>query len=101
MMSAMVVVEGAGVRVGGKCPVTSAVGGSRPDIRVSLDGNRSNTLLATRNTRNYRLPECIYTPFPALLYRLPFIIPTKAFARDYGITGVRMSVCLFVSYHDN
>ena len=25
------------------------------------------------------------------------IIPAKAFARDYGITGVRLSVC----YHDN
>ena len=33
------------------------------------------------------------------------IIPTKAFARNYGITGIRLSVCLFVclfvSYHDN
>jgi len=33
------------------------------------------------------------------------IIPAKAFARDYVITGVRlsvqMSVCLFVCYHDN
>jgi len=33
------------------------------------------------------------------------VIPTKAFARDYGITGVRLSVCLFVClfvcYHDN
>ena len=33
------------------------------------------------------------------------IIPAKAFARDYGITGVRLSVCLFVClfvcYHDN
>ena len=26
------------------------------------------------------------------------VIPAKAFARDYGITGVR---CLFVCYHDN
>ena len=25
------------------------------------------------------------------------IIPAKAFARDYGITGVRLSVCLFVT----
>ena len=24
------------------------------------------------------------------------IIPAKAFSRDYGITGVRLSVCLFV-----
>ena len=24
------------------------------------------------------------------------IIPAKAFARDYGITGVRLSVCLSV-----
>jgi len=34
-----------------------------------------------------------------------FIIPAKAFARDYVITGVRLSVCLFaclsVCYHDN
>jgi len=40
------------------------------------------------------------------------IMPAKAFARDYGITGVRLSVCqtdrqtnvrrcLFVCYHDN
>ena len=29
------------------------------------------------------------------------VIPAKAFARDYGITGVRLSVCLFVCYHDN
>jgi len=29
------------------------------------------------------------------------VIPTKAFARDYEITGVRLSVCLFVCYHDN
>jgi len=29
------------------------------------------------------------------------IIPVKAFARDYGITGVGFSVCLFVCYHDN
>ena len=29
------------------------------------------------------------------------IIPAKAFAKDYGITGVRLSVCLFVCYHDN
>ena len=28
------------------------------------------------------------------------IIPAKAFARDYGITSVRLSVCLFVCYHD-
>ena len=25
-----------------------------------------------------------------------FVIPAKAFARDYGITGVRLSVCLSV-----
>ena len=29
------------------------------------------------------------------------VIPAKAFAMDYGITGVRLSVCLFVCYHDN
>ena len=28
-------------------------------------------------------------------------IPAKAFARDYGITGVGLSVCLSVCYHDN
>jgi len=28
-------------------------------------------------------------------------IPAKAFARDYGITGVRLSVCLSVCCHDN
>jgi len=28
---------------------------------------------------------------------LKFVIPAKAFARDYVITGVRLSVC----YHDN
>jgi len=32
----------------------------------------------------------------AVLY-LVFIIPAKAFARDYGITGVGLSVCLFVT----
>ena len=26
-----------------------------------------------------------------------FVISVKAFARDYGITGVRLSVCLFVT----
>jgi len=26
-----------------------------------------------------------------------FVIPTKAFVKDYGITGVGLSVC----YHDN
>jgi len=29
------------------------------------------------------------------------IIPAKAFARDYVITGVGLSVCLSVCYHDN
>ena len=33
------------------------------------------------------------------------VIPAKAFARDYVITGVGLSVCLsvclFVCYHDN
>ena len=29
------------------------------------------------------------------------VIPAKAFARDYVITGVGSSVCLFVCYHDN
>jgi len=29
-------------------------------------------------------------------YNCP-IIPAKAFARDYGITGVRLSVCLSVT----
>ena len=29
------------------------------------------------------------------------IIPAKAFARDNVITGVGLSVCLFVCYHDN
>ena len=29
------------------------------------------------------------------------IIPAKAFARDYVITGVRLSVCLSVCYHYN
>ena len=38
--------------------------------------------------------------FPGSL-RNKFIIPAKDFARDYGITGVRLSVCLFVCYHDN
>ena len=35
----------------------------------------------------------------------PLVIPAKAFARDYVITGVGLSVCLFVClsvcYHDN
>ena len=36
-------------------------------------------------------------------YRVPttITIPAKAFARDYGITGIRLSVCLSVCYHDN
>jgi len=29
------------------------------------------------------------------------VIPAKAFARDYGITGVRLSVRLSVCHHDN
>jgi len=29
-----------------------------------------------------------------------FIIPAKAFARDYVITGVGLFVCLSVCYHD-
>ena len=29
------------------------------------------------------------------------IIPAKAFASYYVITGVGLSVCLFVCYHDN
>jgi len=29
------------------------------------------------------------------------IIPAKAFTRDYIITGVGLSVCLSVCYHDN
>ena len=29
------------------------------------------------------------------------IIPAKAFAMDYVITGVGLSVCLFVCYDDN
>jgi len=33
-------------------------------------------------------------PYSSLLYFL--VIPAKAFARDYVITGVRLSVCLFV-----
>ena len=33
--------------------------------------------------------------------QLVLVIPVKAFVRDYGITGVHLSVCLFVCYHDN
>ena len=40
-----------------------------------------------------------------LLLFIIIIIPAKAFARDYVITGVGLSVCLsvclFVCYHDN
>ena len=32
-----------------------------------------------------------------LRYVTAIIIPAKAFARDYGITGVRLSVCLFIT----
>ena len=32
---------------------------------------------------------------------LHFIIPAEAFARDFVITGVGLSVCLPVCYHDN
>jgi len=37
--------------------------------------------------KNLRCDELLYNTF---------IIPAKAFARDYGITGVRLFVCLFV-----
>ena len=37
--------------------------------------------------------------FYRVLGEYHFIIPAKA--RDYGITGVGLSVCLFVCYHDN
>ena len=37
--------------------------------------------------KNLRCDELLY---------YTFIIPAKAFARDYGITGVRLLVCLFV-----
>jgi len=37
--------------------------------------------------------------------RMSLVIPAKAFARDYVITGVSLSVCLsvclYVCYHDN
>ena len=36
-----------------------------------------------------------------LLFLKYLIIPAKAFARDYVITGVGLSVCLSVCYHDN
>ena len=36
-----------------------------------------------------------------LFYCSRVIIPAKAFARDYVITGVGLSVCLFVCFHDN
>ena len=34
-------------------------------------------------------------PFIAIVF-IVFIMPAKAFARDYVITGVGLSVCLFV-----
>ena len=41
--------------------------------------------------------------YSAVVFRV--FIPTKAFVRDYVITGVGLSVCLFVClfvcYHDN
>ena len=36
------------------------------------------------------------TGWATLGFALHLVIPAKAFARDYGITGVRLSVCLFV-----
>jgi len=39
----------------------------------------------------------VFSPVGILQYTRGLIfIPTKAFARDYGITGVHLSVCLFV-----
>ena len=48
------------------------------------------------------LVQCIHNAhmktlrFVNKISRIYIIIPTKAFARDYVITGVGLSVCLFV-----
>ena len=69
------------------------------DVRTadpSADGRRSAAISAT-----VELPSAggghIVSPPPGRY----LVIPAKAFARDYGITGVRLSVCLSVCYHDN
>ena len=42
---------------------------------------------------------CIFKCFRNSIKKVDFssflVIPAKAFSRDYGITGVRLSVCLF------
>jgi len=43
----------------------------------------------------------VISSLPACIKYASIIIPAKAFARDYVITGVGLSVCLFVCYHDN
>ena len=34
-------------------------------------------------------------------FNLHDFYPRESFREDYGITGVRLSVCLFVCYYDN
>jgi len=55
-------------------------------------------LILFRNALSFNVVHA-YTRFVDVKYCL--LSPRKAFARDYGITGVRLSVCLFVCYHDN
>jgi len=45
------------------------------------------------------LPVCLLYYLISILKQISVIIPAKA--RDYVFTGVDLSVCLFVCYHDN
>ena len=49
-------------------------------------------IIQSTGERTYKIGEHLAT-----LQAKWFIIPTKAFARDYGITGVGLSVCFFVT----
>jgi len=63
------------------------------------------TLISFSGTHCIHSSQCRHGCRGLRLTITKVFIPAKAFARDYGITGVRLSVCLFVClfvcYHDN
>ena len=68
--------------------------------RPITDTHDTNDLQTTNIKKKKETTKLLTTGHQYLI-----IIPAKAFARDYVITGVRLSVCLsvclFVCYHDN
>jgi len=60
----------------------------------------ARTCIAIRHTQHTQRYTQLTRMCSFVVDKLDVIIPTKAFARDYVITGVGLSVCLYVCYHD-